>query len=163
MLAKAVDESYHTLSGIGNVVGHGRNVRALNLSHDTQCKNGNNRTDRAKAGNTEGIASIVACNLGHRNTGTDRHDEGYGHRTCGNSARVEGEGQEALVNEECKSKGGGIKDDHNGGQAPAKDDTHNRNGKEDTNSHRDGENENHVLKAVYLLGKNNQIGLGDSN
>ena len=82
-------------------------------------------------------------------------------RSCGNSARIEGERQKSFVNEEGEDKCHRIKSDHNSGEIPVKYNTHYRDYKEYSHTDGYGEYQYHILKSAYLLCKELKIGLGN--
>ena len=159
MLGEAVYKLVNTLLGVCNVLVKSGSICTLYLHCYAKHQHRYDRTDGAKACDTEGVVTVIARKLGHRHTCAYRHNKGNGHRACGYSSRVEGEAKKALVHEEGQYKGHHLKADHYGGKTPAKNDTHNRNSKENSYSNRYGKNKQHIFKAVYLLGKDNQVGL----
>ena len=73
---------------VGDILADGWLVRTLNLHYYSENQNGDNRSDAAKSRDTERIVTVVTRELSCRHTRTDRHNEGYGHRAGGNSARI---------------------------------------------------------------------------
>ena len=112
--------------------------KTVDLHNDAEGEHRDYRTDAAKCGDTEGVCTALFISSCRGNTGTERHYEGYGHRTRGNSARVKCKGAEAFGQEEGQGECRYVEHHENNAQIYTQNYTQKRNYKEESDSDGDG-------------------------
>ena len=118
------------MSGVGDV------FKSARQTHDQNRDDGADGADRHQ---TEAVVIVVVLLCDRRNTRADGHNEGNRHRSRGNAARIKGDGEEGGVD---YVGDGGKREDHavsyqnDEFKFDLKDDTHDRDHKEDAESRR---------------------------